>query len=190
MSKVEFLGIELSKDGVKPGEAKCLAVKEFPTPCDSKEVQRFLGLAGYFRRFLEKFSIIARPIHSLTKKGVDFKWERQEEEACQALKAKLTERHLLAFYDRNADIELHTDESKEGLAGILLSRRGVRWRPISFFSRKTTESESSYHSYDLEILAVVASIERFRQYLLGRPFVVKTDCSAVASSNKALYFAK
>ena len=139
-------------------------IRRVPKPKQTRSrSKRFRGLAGYFRRFVEKFSIIARPLHSLTKKGVDFQWGRQEEEAFQALKAKLTERPLLALYDRNADIELHTDASKEGLAGILLSNSGVGWRPIGFFSRKTTELESSYHSYDLEILAVVASIERFHR---------------------------
>lgn len=178
-SQVEFLGVELAAGGIKPGAAKCQAVTEFPTPTDSKQVQRFLGLAGYFRRFVEKFSIIARPLHALTRKDIDFKWGKTEEEAFKTLKHKLSERPLLALYDREAEIELHTDASREGLAGILLTKSKEGWKPISYFSRKTTDEESNYHSYDLEVLAVVSSVERFREYLLGRPFVIKTDCSAV-----------
>ncbi|XP_055632438.1 uncharacterized protein LOC129772930 [Toxorhynchites rutilus septentrionalis] len=83
------------------------------------------------------------------------------------------------LYDPSADLELHTDASSGGLAGILLMKTDGGFKPIGFFSRKTSETEAKYHSYDLEMLAIVASVERFRMYLLGRFFVIRTDCSAV-----------
>ncbi|XP_053699165.1 uncharacterized protein LOC128746141 [Sabethes cyaneus] len=179
MRKVTFLGFEISGEGIQPGAAKTVAVAEFAQPKTVHEVRQFLGLAGFFRRFVKNFSIIAAPMYSLLKKDVEFKWGDQQQLAFKNLKQILITRPILALYDPNADLELHTDASSSGLAGVLLINQEGGWKPLGYFSRKTSSSESKYHSYDLEVLAVVASVERFRLYLLGRFFVIRTDCSAV-----------
>lgn len=179
MREVQFLGFEVTGEGIKPGESKTLAVKEFPTPGSVHEVRQFLGLAGFFRRFVRNFSLIAGPLYQLLKKDAVFSWTEPQARAFDHIKNALTTRPLLALYDPSADLELHTDASSSGLAGILLMKCDAGWKPLGYFSRKTSATEAKYHSYDLEMLAIVASVERFRLYLLGRFFVIRTDCSAV-----------
>lgn len=174
-----FLGFEVSVNGVRPGELKTKAVSDFPTPTSVHSVQQFLGLSGFFRRFVQDYSIIAEPLFRLLKKDAEFLWREEQEKAFRIIKRLLVERPLLVLYDPNAEVELHTDASSIGLAGILLQKCEGVWKPVSYFSRKTSKAEAIYHSYELELLAVVASVERFRQYLIGRFFVLRTDCSAI-----------
>ena len=178
--KIKFLGHEISSHGIKPGSDKIIAVDNFKVPESIKEVRQFLGLAGYFRRFVEGFSNIARPISNLLKKNVEFKWDEECQKAFNKLKNILVTRPLLALYDVQAKHEVHTDASSHGLAGILMQtdQQGVS-RPVSYFSRATTECEAKYHSYELEALAVVTSLDRFRHYLLNKHFLILTDCDSL-----------
>ncbi|XP_055615396.1 uncharacterized protein LOC129761688 [Toxorhynchites rutilus septentrionalis] len=109
VNKVEFLGFEVTGEGVKPGEAKTLAVKKFPTPKTVNEVRQFLGLAGFFRRFVKNFSLIASPLYQLLKKDVVFSWDVHQSQAFEQIKDVLTTRPLLVLYDQSADLELHTE---------------------------------------------------------------------------------
>ena len=176
---IEFLGFEVSKTGVRPGSVKTRAVENFPVPQTVQQVQQFLGLAGFFRKFVPRFSLVASPLFALLKKEAEFVWGQEQEEAFDALKKVLSSRPLLMLFDPRRELELHTDASKDGLAGILLMQTEEALQPISYFSKKTTAAESNYHSYELEVLAVVASVERFRHYLIGKFFIIRTDCSAV-----------
>ena len=119
-SSINYLGYEISAKGVQPNESKSLAVKEFPVPKNVHEVRQFLGLAGYFRRFVRSFGEIARPLTNLLKKDFTFKWTESESQAFDQLKNKLLERPILALYNPKLNTELHTDASALGVGGILL----------------------------------------------------------------------
>lgn len=120
------------------------------------EIRQFVGLTGYFRKFVKGYATITRPLTRLTKKGATFSWETEQEEAYQQLKLVLTQRPVLAVYNRQANTELHTDASKEGIGGILLQEQtDGTLRPVCYFSRQTTDTERRYHSFELETLAVV-----------------------------------
>lgn len=118
------------------------------------------------------------------KKDNVWKWNQEHEDAFQVLKAKLIERPILAIYNREAETELHTDASKEGVGGIPLQRckEDGSFRPVAYCSIRTSPEEKHYHSYELETLAVVRSLEKFRVYLLGREFKIVSDCSALRST--------
>lgn len=178
-SSVDFLGFEVSKNGIRPGAIKTQAVQEFPVPESVLQVQQFLGLAGFFRRFIPRFSVEAAPLFTLLTKDSKFEWKSDQANAFEKLKKALSDRPLLVLFDPNCELELHTDASQEGLAGILLMQTDEGWQPVSYYSKRTSEAERKYHSYELEVLAVVASVERFRHYLIGKFFVLRTDCSAV-----------
>lgn len=120
----------------------------------------------------------------LTRKTVTWKWSVDEQQAFETLKSKLVQRPVLALYNPQFKTELHTDASKVGLAGILLQKEhdSAPLKPIALYSRKTTLDEQKFHAYDLETLAVVTSLNRFRVYLLGIEFTIVTDCNALRAT--------
>lgn len=180
--KIDFLGFEISGEGVRPGSLKTDAVSKFPAPSNQHEVRRFLGLASFFRRFVRGFASLARPLTSLLRKDSTWKWGKDENTAFSEIKSRLVSRPVLALYDRNLDTQLHTDASKVGIAGILLQRNDDLWRPVAYYSRQTTADEQKYHSFELETLAVIASLNRFRVYLLGLSFKIITDCHSLRTT--------
>jgi transposase InsO family protein len=182
---VEFLGHEVSKQGCRPGEMKTRPVTDYPVPTNVTEIRQFMGLCNFFRKFIINFSIIAEPLHVLTRKAVKFEFGAKQHQAFNILKRKLTERPILVLYDPQKQHELHTDASSKGLSGILLQRQDDELlHAVSYFSRMTTDVEKRYHSYELEILAVVESLERFKYYLVGKHFKLVTDCNSLVSTLK------
>lgn len=180
---VDYLGFEISSDGIKPGAKKISAVANFPTPKNQHNVRQFLGLASFFRRFVQGFSIIAKPLTQLLRKDAPWVWNEEQQTSFQTLKDKLIQKPILALYNVTADTELHTDACKIGIAGILLQRDDLsKLRPVAYFSRQTTPEEQNYSSYDLETLAVVASLQKFRVYLIGVTFKVITDCNSLRAT--------
>lgn len=179
---INYLGFEINEEGVRPGFDKIKAVKEFPVPKNIHNIRQFLGLTGFFRRFVEKYAEIARPLSLLLHKGHFWKWEGEQEKAFKTLKEKLSKRPILAIYDSKLETEVHTDASKHGIAGILMQKVDGQFKPIGYFSRQLTVTESRWHSYELETLAVVETLRRYRVYLLGLQFVVVTDCSAIKNA--------
>lgn len=181
--KIDFLGFEVSSNGIRPGSKKCEAVSKFPKPTNQHELRQFLGLSGFFRRFIKDYALLAAPLTDLLKKDKGWVWGGPQDQAFMCIKELLSGRPVLAMYDPELETHLHTDASKNGLAGILLQRnRDGILHPVSYFSRKTTPEEQKYHSYELETLAVVASLQRFRVYLIGIPFTIQTDCNALRST--------
>ncbi|KYB29884.1 hypothetical protein TcasGA2_TC031567 [Tribolium castaneum] len=184
---VHFLGFEVSDGIIRPGLDKIQAVKNFSPPKNVKQIRQFIGLTGYFRHFVKNYALIARPLTNLTRKGVNWKWDTEEELAFERLKEILTSRPVLSIYDPTAVTELHTDASSLGVAGILLQyQTDGRLHPIAYYSRQTNEHERHYHSFELETLAVVESVKKFRIYLLDLEFTIVTDCNELkATSNKS-----
>ncbi|KAG7310665.1 hypothetical protein JYU34_003468 [Plutella xylostella] len=181
--KVDYLGFEVSAEGIRPGSRKIEAVERFPTPENQHNVRQFLGLASFFRRFVPGFSVIAKPMTQLLKKDAKWVWGPEQETAFRSLQKALAEKPTLALYNPQAETELHTDACKIGVAGILLQRdRENVLKPIAYFSRQTTPEEQNYSSYDLETLAVVSSLQKFRVYLIGVPFTIVTDCNSLRAT--------
>lgn len=182
--KIEYLGYEISAAGLRPSEKQILSVMNFPRPQNVHNVRQFLGLASYFRKFIKDFARIAFPLTKMLKKDEAWEWSENQEEAFQNLKSRLIDRPILAIYDPAAETELHTDASRLGVGGILLQRKtgSDAFLPIAYYSRQTSPEEKNFHSYELETLAVVCSLRKFRVYLLGMSFKIITDCSALRST--------
>lgn len=183
--EVEYLGRIISKGQVRPSEHKIEALVKSPTPSTVKQVRQFLGLAGYFRRYIPGYAIKTACIAALTRKGVSFHWGDEQEKARQEIIAQLTNEPILAIFDPELRTELHTDASSIGYGGILIQidKNGSK-RVIAYFSKLTAGAESKYHSYELETLAVVKSLQHFRQYLIGKHFVIITDCNALKMTQR------
>jgi hypothetical protein len=145
--KIHYLGHIVSEDGIAVDPEKIEAIKSWPTPKNISEVRSFMGLAGYYRRFIAGFSKIAHPITSLQKKGIKFEWTTKCEESFQHLKYLLTSAPILKVADPDEDFVVCTDACKEGLGGVLTQNGHV----ICYESRKLKEHEINYATHDLEL---------------------------------------
>lgn len=184
---VQYLGYIISEEGITLSSHHTEAVRNFPKPKNMVEVQRFLGLTSYFRKFIKNFADRARPLYNLLKKDSNFNFDESCDKAFELLKVELTAYPVLRIYNPKAETELHTDASALGLAAILLQRqKSGSLAPVAYFSQSTNSAESRYHSFELEMLAIVKAVERFHIYLYGLEFTVITDCNAlVYAVNKA-----
>ena len=175
-----FLGHVVSCEGIKTDPEKVKAVETWPMPQDVTELQSFLGLASYYRRFISGFSVIAEPLYKLCRKGIPFHWEREQQSAFEELKRRLVSAPVLAYPDFNPGAGLFildTDASQRLGIGAVLSQLqpdGTE-RVIAYGSRSLNEHEKNYCTTRLEMLALVTYVDHFRYYLLGRRFCVRTD---------------
>lgn len=181
-TRVDYLGHVIENGLVRPSERKTEAVMRYPEPRNIKQIQSFLGLMGYFRKFIAGYSKIARPLTSLLKANAKFVFDRDERSAFYQLKTALGAGPVLGLYRSDRETELHTNASMHGYGAILLQRDSVDQllHPVYYMSGKTTAAEEKYSSYELEVLAIVRALKKFRVYLLGIPFKIVTDCRAFA----------
>ncbi|GFU53969.1 transposon Tf2-9 polyprotein [Trichonephila clavipes] len=131
------------------------------------------------RKFIPAYSQIAKPLSDLTRKDNPFKFEQPQMEAFEKLKKLLTEGPVLSIFQQGRTTELHTDASQQGYGAVLLQEaEDGKLHPVQYMSQKTTPAEEKYSSYELEFLAVVNALKKFRTYLLENHFKIITDCSA------------
>lgn len=185
--KITYLGHEIDKEGVKPGNFKTQAVAQFLRPTGLPGVRRFLGLTGFFRRFVDNYATIAKPLTEMLRNDQKFRWGPEQEKAFKTLQDALSTQPVLVLFSANAQHEVHTDASRVGLGGVLLQREkeDEKWRPVAFYSRATSRAEQKYTPYELETLAVVDTLSRFKYYLIGIHFVIYTDCYALKQTHLA-----
>ena len=134
-------------------------------------MRSFLGLAGFYRRFIKYFSTIAASLHELTKKGVVFHWGETQEESFDTLKDKLTHAPLLQLPNFGKTFELECDASGLSIGGVLMQDG----KPVAYFSEKLHGSVLNYSTYDKELYALVRSLETWRHYLWPKEFVIHSD---------------
>lgn len=179
-TEVEYLGYKIDSKGLRPNDRGVAAVRGFPEPKTVNEIQSFLGLASYFRKFIAGFPVVAKPLYSLLKTGAVFNFEEAENIAFRRLKQMLTDAPILSIYDPKAYTELHCNASSHRFGTALMQRqRDQRIHPVFYFSKHTNKAEAKYHSFELDTLAIVYALRRFRIYLQGIPFTIVSDCSAV-----------
>lgn len=173
--EINFLGHIITSEGVKPDEGKVKAVKEFPQPRTTRELKGFLGLSGYYRRFIPQYSKIAKPLYDLLKKDVPYEWRNEHEQAFQTLKEKLTTGPVLQYPDFEKPFILTTDSSRVALGAVLSQGELGKDLPVAYASRTLNKAERNYGVTELEMLAITWATRYFRPYLLGRHFTVVTD---------------
>ncbi|KAK1628506.1 hypothetical protein QYE76_002821 [Lolium multiflorum] len=170
LDSVEFLGHVITKEGIAVNPSKVQSVLEWKSPKNAKEIRGFLGMAGYYRRFIEGFSKIAGPMTKLLKKNAPFVWTECEA-SFQTLKDKLTTAPVLAVPEPGKDYTVYCDASKNGLGCVLMQDRKV----IAYGSRQLKPHEHNYPVHDLELAAVVYALKSWRQFLYGSKCELYTD---------------
>ena len=171
LKEVQFLGHIVNNQGIHVDPAKIEAIKNWKAPTTPTEVRSFLGLAGYYRRFIRNFSKLATPLTALTHKGKIYEWGSKQEEAFQTLKEMLCNAPILALPEGNEDFVVFCDASNQGLGCVLMQRGKV----IAYASRQLKTNERNYTTHDLELGAVVFALKTWRHYLYGTKCVVFTD---------------
>ncbi|KAK1646968.1 hypothetical protein QYE76_064773 [Lolium multiflorum] len=179
LDSVEFLGHVITKEGIAVNPSKVQSVLEWKSPKNAKEIRGFLGMAGYYRRFIEGFSKIAGPMTKLLKKNTPFVWTDECETSFQTLKEKLTTAPVLAVPEPGKDYTVYCDASKNGLGCVLMQDRKV----IAYGSRQLKPHEHNYPVHDLELAAVVYALKSWRQFLYGSK--CKANVVADALSRKS-----
>ena len=183
--KINYLGHIITETGIEPDAAKIKAVKNFARPQNEKHIRMFLGLCGFYRRFIRKFAHISRCLSDLLKKGNPFIWTEEHENAFELLKQKLCEAPILTYPNLNEPFMLITDASNKCLGAVLAQGSKTKHNPISYWSRVLSELEQKYSTYEREALAIHDAIKHFRQYLYFNKFLVLCDHRPLINMNEA-----
>nr|CAH67706.1 H0512B01.1 [Oryza sativa] len=171
LSEVKFLGHVISSGGVAVDPSNVESVLSWKQPKTVSEVRSFLGLAGYYRRFIENFSKIARPMTRLLQKDVKYKWTEDCEQSFQELKKRLVTAPVLILPDSRKDFQVYCDASRLGLGCVLMQEGKV----VAYASRQLRPHENNYPTHDLELAAVVHALKIWRHYLYGNRTEIYTD---------------
>ena len=177
---VKYLGHLVGVDGLQVDPDKVGKVASWPVPQSAQQVQQFLGFANYYRRFIQGFAEVAKPLHRLTEHAVNFSWTAECQEAFENLRSRLTRAPILAFPDYTLPFVLDTDASDLWIGAVLsqVSSLGQE-QVVAYGSRLLSKAERNYSVTRRELLAVVTFTRLFRPYLLGRRFTVRTDHSSL-----------
>lgn len=173
--EVMYLGHLITDSGVQPDPKKIIAVSEFPVPKNPKDIKSFLGLAGYYRRFIDNFSKLCLPLNKLLRKDVEFNWTSSQQEAFDVIKSKLCNKPILQYPNFDKEFILTTDASNYALGGVLSQGIIPNDLPIAYASRALNKAESNYTTTEKELLAIIWCVKHFRPYLYGRKFKIVTD---------------
>lgn len=181
-TSIDYLGYAADRNGIRPNDSHIRAIRDYPIPSNARELQSCLGLFSYFRRFVPSFSRIAIPLLNLLRKATpSFQFDADCERSFFILRDALIAAPVLAIYNCDRETEIHTDASSHGFGAVLLQKQADnKFHPVSYYSRRTNATESRYHSFELETLAVIMALRRFGP-LIGfkKPFKIITDCSAL-----------
>ncbi|GFT71627.1 retrovirus-related Pol polyprotein from transposon 17.6 [Trichonephila clavipes] len=167
-----------------PSPSKTKAVINYPDLKNIKDVHRFLGLTGYFRKFLPSYSTIAKPLSDLLRKDSFFQFYAEQQTAFQKLKYLLSQQPVLSTFNQNSPTEIHTDASIDGSGAVLLQKsiHDNQFHPVFYMSKETSDHERKYTSFELDVLEVVEALKKFRIYVLGTSFKIITDCDALVKT--------
>lgn len=178
-TKVKYLGHIISENGVSPDPAKIEAVQNFPIPKTPKNIREFLGLVGYYRRFIAEFARRTKSLSDLLKQGRKFVWGEEQQKSFDDMKDCLTRAPILQYPDFEKPFILTTDASDYAIGAVLSQGKVGHDLPIAYASRLLTKAERNYSTTERECLAVVEYARYFKHYLYGKNFIVLTDHQAL-----------
>jgi len=160
VKEVGFLEVVIGPDGIKMEEEKVKGVLDWPTPKYVKNIQKFLGLANYYRQFIKGFTSIARPLHNMVKKDQKWDWTEKQEKAFRELKERFTKEPVLATLGLDKKIRMKVDMLDYATGGVLsMECKDGLWRPVAFLSKSLNEIERDYEIHDKEMLVIIRGLE-------------------------------
>lgn len=173
--EVAYLGHIITSDGVRPNPDKITAILNMKEPNNQKHIKSFLGLVGYYRKFIPKFAQLAKPLTTLLRKDTPFIFGEKQKEAFKTLKNILTTEPILQYPKFENPFILTTDASNEAIGAVLSQGDIGSDLPIAYFSKTLSPAEQNYSTTEKELLAIIKSVKHFRPYLYGIKFTIVTD---------------
>ena len=174
--EVEFLGHRIGRDGLAVMQEKVDAIKTWPVPTTVTDVRSFLGLTGFYRKFVEGYSTIAAPLNELTKDSIEWRWGPEEQSAFEDLQQRMSSTPVLAIPDDRLPYVMHIDASGFAMGAALMQDAGKGLRPVAFMSKKMKGAETRYPVHEQELLALVTAVRHWRHYLHSHnPFTIMSD---------------
>ena len=173
--RIEYLSHVIEDGQLLPNPLKVEAINKIQPPINVKQIQAFLGLASYYRKFIKSFSQIASPLIQLTEKNKRFEWDETCSTAFNILKTALVSEQILILPDFNEEFVLDTDACGYGAGAVLSQKRNGQLHPVAYFSKHLSKVERRYSTSERELLAIVLAVEYFKQYVYGRHFKIRTD---------------
>uniref|UniRef100_A0A8R7U1I3 Reverse transcriptase domain-containing protein n=1 Tax=Triticum urartu TaxID=4572 RepID=A0A8R7U1I3_TRIUA len=170
VQQVEYLGHVINGEGVSTDPGKVSTVAEWPVPTTPTQLRGFLGLCGYYKRFVKNFRIIARPLHDILKTD-NFQWTTAQTQAFQALKQAMITAPVLALPNFSEPFVLETDASGAGIGAVMMQSG----RPLAYYSSSLCPRNAALSTYEKEALAIIAALKRWRHYFLGNDLIIRTD---------------
>jgi len=166
VKEIDFLGLVMGAEEIKMQEEKVTGVLKWPRPKTVKEVQKFLGLANYYRRFIKDFAKLAKPLHKLVRKDEKWNWEEEQKAAFKELKRVFIMRPVLVAPDLDKEMRVEADALEYTTGGVLLIKcEDKKWRPVAFISKSLNKVERNYKIHNREILAIIRCLEEWRHLL-------------------------
>ena len=183
---IVYLGHEIGQGQVRPIQAKVQGIVEYTEPTNKRGIMRFLGMAGYYRKFCPNFSSVAAPLTALLRKDAKFLWNQNCQLAFEKIKAMLMSNPILKAPDFDKPFKLAVDASDVGAGAVLLQEQNGVDHPVCYFSRKFDNHQQNYSTIEKEALALLLALQHFDVYLCSSPFVINvyTDHNPLVFVNK------
>ena len=169
--ELTFLGFRVSGRGISPDPALVRKILDVQRPESRKQLETFLGIANFFGRFIPRYADLTEPLNQLRSKNAHFYWDTPQDNAFESIKNFLSKSPVIKPFDKNKETILTTDASEKAIAAVLMQEG----HPVMYFSRRLSETEARYSNIEREAMAIVWSMERAKQFLLGSHFTLQTD---------------
>nr|XP_054917172.1 uncharacterized protein K02A2.6-like [Dermacentor andersoni]XP_054921513.1 uncharacterized protein K02A2.6-like isoform X1 [Dermacentor andersoni] len=179
--ELTFLGHKISAEGISPTESKVKAILNAPVPTDIKSLQSFLGLAGYYAKFIDHYAELVEPLRLMLRQGQNFAWSDDAQRSFNQLKAHLTCSPVIKIFNPELPVVVTTDASDVGVGAVLQQPYGSKLETVAFASRTLSVAERKYSVGEREALACLFACEKWHVYLWGRRFTLRTDHQAVVA---------
>ena len=164
--EVGFLEVIIGEDKVRMEKEKVQGVIKWPVPKSVKDVQKFLGLANYYRQFVKDFAKIAKPLHEMTRKENKWSWRERQQKAFEELKERFTTELVLVTPDLDKEMRVEADASDFATGRVLsMKYEDEKWRPVAYIFKSLNEAEKNYEIHDKEMLAIIWCLEAWRHFL-------------------------
>ena len=178
IKEVGFLGVIIREDGVRMEKEKVQEVIEWPVPRSVKDVQKFLGLANYYRWFVKDFAKIAKPLYEMIRKEMKWSWGERQQKTFEELKERFMTELVLVTPDLDKEMRVEADTSDFAMGGVLsMKYEDERWRPVAYIFKSLNEVKRNYEIHDKKMLAIIQCLEAWRHFLEGAKdwFEIWTD---------------
>lgn len=175
-TSIQYLGHVISANGVATDHTKIAAVRDWPVPQDAKQLRSFLGLAGYYRKYVRNYASISKPLTQLLHKNAPFVWTSESQIAFDTLKQALVNAPVLALPDFSCQFIVETDACDQGIGAVLIQKN----HPLAFVSKALGPRNRGLSTYEKEYMAILLAVEQWRSYLQHSEFIIRTDHASLA----------